>query len=560
MMSAESTPIMGPKAEPTPPSSHHPDHASPTVGISYGAPDTPPVAPEQNEVELQSVICMYIPNCDTGSQPRKAISHIFGRNKMCTRLIPQHVWVHYCRKHYQRSRYRNPKEYAKLQCDLVQQQIRRVHEWSLQNQKQGGSGGIVQDWGLAVRKREQKRLEDLGSARKRNAAAFEQESDEEENGRTGGAAVPATAVPNWLLALCGKGYSTQGILEIFNRLHTEILDDSIPCFPDIEILPNIVVDQDEPKSPKGYTKRGSVGGHKRAQSLGVAMKSEYYSPNNGRRLSQPTLWAQDPYNNPQQKRRRPNDMSETNSPDRANPQFQRSRLGSLEPRRIQQLPHRPVFPGIDEHQRAEEESYGYPQQYQTPLPAPTPQRFGTQSMAAHLEEANPMMRRPVHQRSYSDMGALARAHSTYSPAQASLYSPHIQHQARPSPFQERSFQNGYPVVPSQPSQWEQGMNMAYQEPRQQNRLPSLGHTRNQSTPAAQSSYAVSPISGPRDPQPNVYGSASAYPQVPMNGTSSLYVHNPINASQGPSYSQMSTAPGPVIAEAQQPRGIYNSRR
>jgi len=155
-----------PKAEPTPPSSHHPDHASPRT-LNHPAPDTPPTA---SEAENQPVVCMYIPNCDTGSQPRKAISHIFGRNKMCTRLIPQSVWVHYCRKHYQRSRYRNPKEYAKLQCDLVQQQIRRVHDWSLANMK-NGAPGIVQDWGLAVRKREQKRLDDLGGAKRKRSAA-----------------------------------------------------------------------------------------------------------------------------------------------------------------------------------------------------------------------------------------------------------------------------------------------------------------------------------------------------------------------------------------------------
>lgn len=26
--------------------------------------------------------------------------YIFGRNKSCTKLCPDHVWVHYCRKHY----------------------------------------------------------------------------------------------------------------------------------------------------------------------------------------------------------------------------------------------------------------------------------------------------------------------------------------------------------------------------------------------------------------------------------------------------------------------------
>ncbi|KAF7174093.1 hypothetical protein CNMCM6106_008200 [Aspergillus hiratsukae] len=43
----------------------------------------------------------------SGGNPRKLISHIFGRNKTSTKLFPAHVWVHYCRKHYQRARYRS---------------------------------------------------------------------------------------------------------------------------------------------------------------------------------------------------------------------------------------------------------------------------------------------------------------------------------------------------------------------------------------------------------------------------------------------------------------------
>jgi hypothetical protein len=164
----------GPRAEPTPPSSYHPDNASPVNNLTFPAPQTPPNTTHSE----QEVICMYIADCDTGSQLRKAISHIFGRNKMCTRLIPPSVWVHYCRKHYQRSRYRNPKEFAKLQCDLVQLQIRRVHEWGLENEK-NARPGVVKDWGLAVRKREQKRLDELaGASRKRKAGLYILEDDE----------------------------------------------------------------------------------------------------------------------------------------------------------------------------------------------------------------------------------------------------------------------------------------------------------------------------------------------------------------------------------------------
>lgn len=264
----------------TPPNSINPDDKSPKMMTSHSSVDSP--LSISSESEAQAIKCMYTPDCDTGSQLRKAISHIFGRNKICTRQIPSRVWVHYCRKHYQRSRYRNPKEYAKLQCDLVQQQIRRVYEWSQVNASLGRAG-VVQDWSISVRKREQKRLDELQNGRKRKASSLDRDTEKEEdesseaNFKSSNSAVPATAVPDWLLEHCRKGYSTQEILAIFNRLHQEILDDLICTFPDIEILPNITIDQEESWSPSGYTKRHQTVHHKRAKSLNVGMHSIYES-------------------------------------------------------------------------------------------------------------------------------------------------------------------------------------------------------------------------------------------------------------------------------------------
>lgn len=264
----------------TPPSSIHPDYPSPKMSSMYQTPATPPQMP--SEVESQTIKCMYVADCDTGSQLRKAISHIFGRNKICTRQIPSRVWVHYCRKHYQRSRYRNPKEYAKLQCDLVQQQIRRVHDWSETNAA-AGKAGVVQDWTISVRKREQKRLDDIQNNRKRKTGFSDREEEDDDefnvdvNCKNSGSAVPATAVPGWLLEHCRKGYSTLEILEIFNRLHQEILSDCISTFPDIEILPNISIEQEEEWSPNSCMKRPPSNYHKRAKSLTVGLSSIYES-------------------------------------------------------------------------------------------------------------------------------------------------------------------------------------------------------------------------------------------------------------------------------------------
>jgi len=56
----------------------------------------------------------------------------------------------------------------------------------------------------------------------------------------------------------------RAVLGSFSDLHIEVLNNEMPCFPDIEIVPNIVVDQGEAKSPKGYnlTTKSPLAGHK----------------------------------------------------------------------------------------------------------------------------------------------------------------------------------------------------------------------------------------------------------------------------------------------------------
>lgn len=484
---------MGPRAELTPPSSHHPDNASPTSPFRYPEPDTPPAT--NMDHDIQPIACMYIPNCDTGSTLRKAISHIFGRNKMCTRLVPQHIWVHYCRKHYQRSRYRNPKEYAKLQCDLVQKQIRAIRDWSLANQ-QKGTEGIVKDWGLTVRKREQKRLDDLGSASRKRTAHTAFDGDSEGEGEDEGAPVPATAVPQWLLELCGKGYSTEVILDIFSRLHQEILENAMDCFPDIEILPNIVVDRPE---PKGYSKRVAAGAHKRSQSLGVGMKSNYNSAD--RRMSQLSVSDQD--NDPRgiysPKRQRPNSFK-VMTPESAAWQrnlaiedheqrlFERPLERPIESgRRAHQLAHRPVFPHIDEHQAHDYQRGTASPMYSQPLPAPAPQRIGSQSMADLLEthdEEPYAARRSSHQRSYSDMSS-TRGYQSYTPPHSTMQS------TREERHESMDQQN-------LSSREEETGLLNFPERRPVLYVPRpapYGHSRHQSTPVAQQTYLPQPVHG-----------------------------------------------------------------
>ncbi|KAH7026309.1 uncharacterized protein B0I36DRAFT_365893 [Microdochium trichocladiopsis] len=212
----------------------------------------------------EEIKCMYVENCDTNSSLRKAISHIFGRNKLCTRMIPAHVWVHYCRKHYQRSRYRNAQEYAKLQAELVQRQVMRIQAWSDCN-KASGQGSVVSNWSISMRKREQNRVQEKS---KKRSLTGESEEDDDCADR---AVANGTAVPDWLREKCGEGYSTSEIEAITSRLKENVDNGTLAQIPDIEILPNISADSAEDGRSRSMSKRkpSTLVAHRRAQSVTI---------------------------------------------------------------------------------------------------------------------------------------------------------------------------------------------------------------------------------------------------------------------------------------------------
>ncbi|ORY65541.1 uncharacterized protein BCR38DRAFT_200417 [Pseudomassariella vexata] len=392
----------------------------------------------------ESIKCMYVDNCDTGSQPRKAISHIFGRNKLCTRMIPQHVWVHFCRKHYQRSRYRNAQEYAKLQCELVQKQVRRVQAWSDEN-KRNNQAGVVQDWSLSIRKREQKRLDDRNSSGKKRPYRDESEDDEEALDR---AVLNGTAVPAWLLSKCGNGYSTETIEAIVAQLKSEMDSNNLTQIPDIEILPNISTEQEDGKKKLVLPRKNSSGGsHKRSQSVGVA-RNEPISMM--RRVSQPNFtagWRPEDamHSSPMDKRQRITEFSPYG--DRQGAMRQATERPGM--RTIHRLPHRPAFGNIRENQTEEsyfddEDARGSHYNFGGPLPAPTPQRLASQPMAVQLDPTSTPqgymdMRRPMHQRAHSEMAPYHNTNFTFRPSSSSGYS------------QLPTSSSGYPPVPSSSS-------------------------------------------------------------------------------------------------------------
>lgn len=219
------------------------------------------------EINFQETrVCKFMDDCNisreaNGEIPwRKSMSHIFGRNKNCTRSIPENVWMWVCRKHYQRARYRNDHEYNIKLCRMVEIQVLRLETWSNYNRDTGAlEDGIVVDWTLAVRRREQLRLNDETQSRKRKSP--EEEDDEADPAAAAEmAAMDLSLVPQWILAVVGSGKPTLEIIRIVARIHSELEGGILTHFPDIEILPNITGAKARPKQTRarpGHDKKPS---------------------------------------------------------------------------------------------------------------------------------------------------------------------------------------------------------------------------------------------------------------------------------------------------------------
>ncbi|KAH0612144.1 uncharacterized protein H6S33_010196 [Morchella sextelata] len=229
-----------PRQEPVAP----PMDAGPSTNSSTGPLHT---VSSPHDFLVQSPKCSYCASCTTGSPLRKVVSHIFGRNKLSTRQIPKNVWVYYCRKHYQRSRYRNPRGFARQQVLLVKRQCERLELW-----------GGVKDWVIKVRRREELRMNREGGE---NGEELEDEEEAEdhiagdedielgdggptsgESSRRNSTATPrrrsSTGGNNWIMRHTGTEKTISDVYKLLERIEVEVQENG-GKFPDVELLPNV---------------------------------------------------------------------------------------------------------------------------------------------------------------------------------------------------------------------------------------------------------------------------------------------------------------------------------
>lgn len=198
--------------------------AAVTNGGTPAAPN-PAVNPSPQEADT----CLFIHNCDTEAPLRKSVSHFFGRNKTCTRQIPQELWVHYCRKHYQRVKYRNMVGYSLIQINLVRLQILRLKHWSL-NGGRTEDGCHLKDYTISLQKRLRDHLE----------------------GKPGKEPKPA---PKWVVDSKGHGFPAEHLLGFLNRLESELKGGAFEELPNFEFLPNFVKQGQDESSGASRTRR-----------------------------------------------------------------------------------------------------------------------------------------------------------------------------------------------------------------------------------------------------------------------------------------------------------------
>jgi len=186
--------------------------------------DVPESAPE-----VVDPFCTAVPKCVANSgDHRKVVSHIFGRNKTCTSQIPPECWILYCRKHYQRHRYRAKNTgWKRTQFDVIKRQLTRLESW----------GGVI-DWEVALRKKERDEL----AIENRKALL---------NGTR------PTYRESFLEPHLGRGKSFRDVDRILTVIENETRSSDAADLPGFEILPNIDSKLHPPiKASQNCTARG----------------------------------------------------------------------------------------------------------------------------------------------------------------------------------------------------------------------------------------------------------------------------------------------------------------
>ncbi|MCJ1421494.1 hypothetical protein MMC32_007858 [Xylographa parallela] len=163
--------------------------------------------------------CTFVEGCILDSPDRKVISHFFGRNKKCTRAIPEDVWAPFCRRHYQRTRYRNVDNFGGVQLDLVRRTVENLQNW-----------GGVSHFELILRKRA------MQAVKRDERHKREETTLRASTMRCSANQDKTSCAETWLVPYLGKAKSFEDILKFVDLIEEHVTDNNCKP-PEFEILP-----------------------------------------------------------------------------------------------------------------------------------------------------------------------------------------------------------------------------------------------------------------------------------------------------------------------------------
>lgn len=229
----------------------------------------------------EGVTCSF-GDCTLKSPFRRTISAFFGRNKKGGRDVPVRIWLHICRKHYQRTKYRDKDKYVNAQCDRIETQFDRLEEWSNAT-LDANQGPHIDYWTIVLGKKEAdyqasqknadgakaKAAQVMGKGKTPNLEedkdkpfikeeAIDDIFDEKDN---------IWHAPAWLVALQGRRLSFKEIRKVFARLRLETQYIPNRTLPQVEFLPHLIFLGNYQPKKVTYNKRNpKQGGPKKKAS------------------------------------------------------------------------------------------------------------------------------------------------------------------------------------------------------------------------------------------------------------------------------------------------------
>ena len=176
--------------------------------------------------EAQSTDCRT--DCFT---MRKIVAHLFGRNKVCTAQIPEHCWVEWCRKHYQRLRHRMLEQgWIFLQINCLRTQLGRMEEW-----------GQVQSWTIILQHKFQEELDrEVATQKPQDVGGLRNSTKTVINSKEDYAKTHAKTSPNRFLHLfLGKKKSFHDVYAVIDAVEKAANEGQLTSFPPLQFLPLI---------------------------------------------------------------------------------------------------------------------------------------------------------------------------------------------------------------------------------------------------------------------------------------------------------------------------------